>query len=199
MPPSFDWKKLRKGISRPRKDPRAPWHAVFGVLVVLNLVALYFTMQPLGGTAEELDSQLATLRMQVQRSRAEVTRLRAIVTKVDKAQAQQTDFMKSYFMDRRTASSDILTEIGSSAKKAGLKPKEHAFVIEPIEGSESISMMTITANYEGTYADLVHFVNEVDRSKRFLIIENITAAPQQVPGMLASRFKINTFVREAKP
>ena len=190
---------LRGNLASARKDPRAGWKAALAVLVLLNVVAFYFTLQPLGGTAGELDAQLSSLRTQVQRTQADVIKLRAIVAKMDKAQAQQTEFMKNYFMDRRTASSDILTEIGASAKKAGLKPKEHAFVIEPVEGSDSISMMTITANYEGTYADLVHFVNEVDRSKRFLIIENIVAAPQQVPGMLASRFKINTFVREARP
>jgi len=65
-----------------------------------------------------------------------------------------------------------------------------------VEGTENLGMMTITANYEGTYADLVKFVNLIDRSKRFLIIDNIQAAPQQQGGKLVSRFKINAFVRE---
>jgi Tfp pilus assembly protein PilO len=191
---SFNWKALAVR----RKDPRAGWRVAMIGLAILNLAAFLWLIQP-GGTAAELDDQLNVLRAQVQRQQAALGRLRAVAKKVETAQAQQEEFMKGYFMDRRTASSTILTEIGSAARQAGLKPKEHAFIIEPIEGSETLSMMTITANYEGSYADLIQFVNQVDRSKRFLIIENITASPQQIPGMLASRFKINTFVREERP
>ena len=42
-------------------------------------------------------------------------------------------------------------------------------------------MMSITANYEGTYANLMRFVHELDRSPRLLIIEALNAAPQQSP------------------
>jgi type IV pilus assembly protein PilO len=177
-------------------DPRRPWKIALGLLAVLNLIALVFVYMPPGGSEASLNEELTALRQQVRTRQAEVTRLRTIAAKVDHARAQQKEFLTTYFMDRRSASSTILTEIGASAQKAGLKPKEHAFAIEPVEGSDTISMMTITANYEGSYADLVQFLNLVDRSKRFLIIENVTAAPQQTPGMLASRFKINTFIQE---
>jgi len=199
---SFSWKSVASRLGPAsgglRKDPRAPWRFALIVLAVLNLAALLWLIQP-GGTAAELDNELSMRRAQVQSQQAALARLRAVAKKVETAQAQQEEFMKGYFMDRRTTSSTILTELGSAAREAGLKPKEHAFIIEPIEGSETLSMMTITANYEGSYADLIQFVNQVDRSKRFLIIENITASPQQIPGMLASRFKINTFVREERP
>ena len=56
--------------------------------------------------------------------------------------------------------------------------------------------MTITANYEGTYANLMRFVHAIDRSPRMLIIEGLNAAPQQGNQNLAISMKIDAFVRE---
>ena len=39
--------------------------------------------------------------------------------------------------------------------------------------------MTINANYQGTYADLMKFVHQVDHSNRLLILDQMTASPQQ--------------------
>lgn len=167
------------------------------LLALANVAVFFILVRPIGGTTEDLSEQLEQSRRQVRIRQTEVVRTRALVAQMEKLRAEQNGFVNNYFMDRRTASSTILTEIGAAASKAGLKPKEHSFVIDPVEGSDSLSMMTITANYEGSYGNLVDFVNQVDRSKRFLIIDNIQAAPQQQAGSLAARFRINTFVREA--
>jgi hypothetical protein len=67
--------------------------------------------------------------------------------------------------------------------------------MEPIEGSDTLGMLTITANYQGSYADLVQFVNRLDRSRKFLILESLTATPQQNSGVLNVNMKLNTFIR----
>ncbi len=92
--------------------------------------------------------------------------------------------------------SALLTELESAATESKIQPREHAYAIEPIEGSDSLSMLTITAAYEGTYADLMHFVHEIDRSPRLLIIESLSAAPQTGGGLLTVSMKLDTFVRE---
>lgn len=190
---------LKLGAIKPAaRDPRALWKWVLGVLAAANVIALLAVVQPFGGSVASLEQQLDTLRKQIQQQQIASAKSRATLDRVVKAREEQERFMREYFMDRRTTSSTILTEIDQAAGKAGLKTKEHTFQIDLVEGSDTISMMTITANYEGTYADLVEYVSLVDRSKRFLIIDNLQAAPQQQQGMLAARFKLNTFVREVE-
>jgi type IV pilus assembly protein PilO len=121
------------------------------------------------------------------------------VKKIEQARSAGDTFLDTYFMDRRTASSSILAELNKNAKESGIRPKGDAFTFEPVEGSDTLSMMTIAANYEGTYSDLLHFVNRLDRSSRFLILENLTATPQQTGGSLNVSIKLNTFVREDTP
>ena len=68
--------------------------------------------------------------------------------------------------------------------------------LDAIEGSDDLDMMTISVDLEGNYAQLMKFVNLLDRSPRFLIIESMTAAPQAKGDLVSVNLKLNTFVRE---
>jgi hypothetical protein len=57
-------------------------------------------------------------------------------------------------------------------------------------------MLTITSNYRGQYDKLVKFLNQLDRSERFLIIESLGATPRAESNDLQFTLKIDTFVRE---
>jgi hypothetical protein len=65
-----------------------------------------------------------------------------------------------------------------------------------VDGSDTLDMMQIAANFEGNYPDLVHFINLVDKSDRLLIIESLNATPQQSGGKINVTLKLDTFVRE---
>jgi type IV pilus assembly protein PilO len=83
-----------------------------------------------------------------------------------------------------------------TAQQAGIKPRDRNVELSPIEGSDTVEMMSITAGYEGPYESLEKFINLLDRSPRFLIIESLVAAPQQGGQMLNVTLKLDTFVKE---
>lgn len=186
--------------STAHRDPTRAWKILAIALAVANLAAFLLLVKPVGGgSVADLEARLSDLQTQIKRQQLSLRTAKNLVGKVEDARSGQERFMLTYFLDRRTMSSTILAEIKESAGKAGLVPKEHSFGFEPIEGSENLGLMTITANYEGNYGDLVHFVYLIDKSPRFLIIDNIQAAPQQQGQRLTARFKINAFVREMPP
>ena len=180
-----------------RKDPRFIARAGIGTLLLANLIAAYAVFYPVGGSAEELDAQISTMRSQLQQRQAAMARTRSLVSKIEQARTSGDQFLTEYFMDRRTASSTILSELDRAAKEAGMRPKERSFAYDPIEGSETLSMMTVVANYEGTYGDLLQFVNRLDKSAKFLILDTLMASPQQGGNVLNVQVKFNSFVREA--
>ena len=191
--------KLPKIPANFTRDPRMMARTILGVLLAANLIAAFTVYRPLGGSAEELDSQLVGLRAQVRQRQQSLQKLRVLVKKIEQARSAGDVFLTTYFMDRRTASSSILTELNKNAKESGIKPRDAAFHRLKREGSENLSMMTIAANYEGTYSDLLQFANRLDRSPRFLILEALTATPQQSGGNLNVAIHFNTFVREDTP
>ena len=179
-----------------RKDPRTVARFVVGVLVALNVAAALIVLKPWGGSPEDLARQMEDLRRQVLLRQAGVARTKALVAKVEKARSEGDRFLNDFVMSRRTASSTIVSELSQMAKQAGIKPKEASFVFEPIEGSDTLSMMTVAAGYEGSYQNLTQFINLLDRSPRFLIVESLQASPQQSGAILNVMLKFNAFVRE---
>jgi Tfp pilus assembly protein PilO len=178
------------------RDRRGVLRAAVYALLAANLIAAFFIVRPWGGSAEDLEQQLLVQRQQVKQRQGAIERLRLLVAKAEKARAEGDRFLAAHFLDRRTASSAILTELGNAGKKAGLRPRDHAYTFEAIEGSDDLTLMTISANYEGSYAALMQFVNIIDRMNRFLIVEDMQATPTQQPGTLAIRMQIDAFVRE---
>jgi Tfp pilus assembly protein PilO len=170
--------------------------AALGVLAAANLIAAGMILFPPGGSAEELRQQLTSLQSQIQSRQVVLERTRQHASAVEKGRAEGDDFLNEYFLPSRSHMSSLLTELEAAASKSKIKPREHAYAVEPVEGSDTLSMMTITAAYEGTYTDLMQFVHEVDRSPRLLIIESLNAAPQQGSGLLSVAIKMETFVRD---
>jgi Tfp pilus assembly protein PilO len=172
------------------------WQIALLVFAVADIAAAWIVLYPPGGSAAELEQQLTALQAQTAAKRILLTSTRQHVAAVEQGRSEGEQFLTQYFLARRTAYSTLLTELVAAADEAKIKPKEHAYSTEPIEGSDSLSMMSISANYEGTYSNLMRFVHELDRSPRLLIIEGLNAAPQATGGTLNISMKIDTFVRE---
>ncbi len=172
------------------------WRIALGVLLLATIGAAWIVMYPPGGSADDLQRRLAALESQTAARRVLLVSTRQHVAAVEQGRAEGDKFLNEYFLARRTAYSTLLSELVDAADRAKIKPKEHAYATEPIEGSDSLSMMSISANYEGTYANLMRFVHELDRSPRLLIIEALNAAPEQSGGTLNISMKIDTFVRD---
>ena len=177
------------------RDPRILMRLILGVLLLANLVAFYFVIFPLGGSPEELDEQLKTLQERASGQRKSLDRLRVVTAKVEGAGRQASDFELANFTDRRVVYSTLVNEITQAADSAGIKLKDHALQNEEIDGSDTLGMITVNANYEGTYGDLLNFVNRLDRSKHFVIIDSLAATPQQGTNQLNVTMKMNLFVR----
>ena len=179
------------------RDPSSALRVILGVLVLLNVIAAGLVMFPPGGSPEQLQVQLQTLQTQILQRKALLGRTRTIAGKVERGRKEGDQFMDQYFLNSSSTYSTIVGELVGAATRASIKVKEHSYVTEPIEGSEDLTMMSITGAYEGTYADLLHYVHEIDRTKRLLIIENLSAQPQQGSGgVLSIAIRFDTFVKE---
>lgn len=194
MPKSFsslniDWRRVAR-------DPKSAVRAVLGVLLLANLAAAWFVFQTPGGSLESLESDVLAAQRTLAARQAALEGAQRAVDLAAKANESGGQFLDVYFLARRTAYSTLLAELEEAAGKAGIKPRDRSYNYEPVEGSEDLGMLTINANYEGTYGDLIQFVNAIDRSRRLLIIDQLAAQPQAQAGGLVVNMKLNAFFRE---
>jgi hypothetical protein len=179
------------------KDPRVAMRAVLGILLLANLVTAVIAFKPFGGSADDLRRDRNALQQQLAQLQKSVADTKRQVEKVQIARTQGDQFLAKYFTDRRVVTSTIQGELEDIAKQAGIKFQPTTWTDEPIEGSDTMVMKTINAGCQGTYASLSKFVNLVDRSSRFLIIESMVAAPQQTGQTLNVTIKIDTFIKDS--
>jgi Tfp pilus assembly protein PilO len=180
----------------PPNDPAALLRLGVGLLLAANLVAGYFVLRPIGGSPDELRQQAMEMRVQIHQQQGALDRTRLLAGKVEVGRGEGDKFMTKYFLPRRTAYSVVVSELNEIANQAKVTPKEVAYVIEPVEGSDTLEMMLITANFEGGYAELKQFVNLVDKADRLVIMESLNATPQQGGKKLNVMMKLDTFVVE---
>ena len=177
-------------------DPRVGMRAILGVLLAANLVAAVIAFKPFGGGADDLRRERQELQRQLAQLQAQVKRSRGIVAKVQTARTEGDKFLDEYVTDRKVVASSLQSDLFQMAKDSGITLLPTTNSAEPIEGSDTLSMVTINAGCTGTYANLTRFVNLVDKSNRFLIIESMVAAPQQNGPNLNVSMKIDTFIKE---
>jgi hypothetical protein len=180
----------------PPNNPRALIRLGLGVLVAANLVAAYFVARPMGGSAQELAQQALEMHSQIRQQQGVLDRTRVLVSKIESGRGEGDHFMSSYFLPRRPAYSTIVGELNDLASQAKITPRDSAWAPEPVEGSDTLDMLQISANFEGTYPDLIHFINLLDKSNQLLIIESLNATPQQTGGRLNVMLKLDAFVQE---
>ncbi len=177
-------------------NPRGLIRMGLGVLAAANVVALYFVLRPIGGSAQELSEQSVEMRSAIRQQQATLDRTRLLASKIESGRGEGDKFMGSYFLPRRTAYSTIMSELNDLAGQAKITSRDSAWTLDAVEGSDTLDMMQISANFEGQYPDLIRFINLLDKSDRLLIIESLNATPQQSGGRLNVNLKLDTFVRE---
>lgn len=179
-----------------RSDARRWLQIAVGILATLNAIALYLYLDPPGGTRRELTREREQLRSEIASLKARSSRLKTVSAKVQLGGSESTDFQTKYILPKREAYASVIAEIQRMAKVSGLQERDAVYSEEPIEGSDDLNLLNSTANYEGTYQNLKKFLYEVDHSPMLVMLENITAAPQQKGDQINTSIRFQAVIRE---
>lgn len=196
MPRSF---KLNLNLKLSVRDPRTAVRLGLGVLLLANLVAALFVFKPWGRSATDLQEESANVQRQIAQKQARIRQLRQVTSQSSGARQQSSKFQGQYLLEERTAYSTIVSELLQDYRKSNVLMKDHSFVQEPVEGSETVSNLILTARLEGTYRDLLALLYEIDHSPRFLTVEFLSATPQQGGRNLDITLRVSAYLRNAAP
>jgi len=167
-------------------------------LLLLNGVAFYFYFDPPGGTQQDLAAQDEQIRNHIAAMNVQGARLKLMASRVETGSNQISDFQKAYFLPKRLAYGSVIEEVQRIAKVSGLQERDIGFSEEPIEGTADLSLLNMKANYEGSYASLVRFLYETDRSPMLLMLYSLTAAPEK-SGDIAADIRFQAVIRDQPP
>lgn len=179
-----------------RRIPKVYVLAALGVLLLFDLVFYFVAVQPLGRQKAEQQALVEALEKQVADKQAEVEQLQLVVSKVEKARSEGDVLLGEITLPRRSAFSVLIGALLEAAGQSGINTREGNFDIEPIEGTEEYGTIAVDANFRGRYDSLVQFLNEIDRSEQFLILDSLAASPRSDSNELQITMRLNALLRE---
>ena len=176
----------------------SPKHIAVGLggLLLFDLAFYLFAVRPLDAREAETIAAIAALEAQVKQRGAAAEQLRLVVGKVETARSTGDGLIEDITIRRQIAFSTLVVELDAAASEAKIEDRDRTYDIEPVEGTEDYGIVRMNANFRGQYENIVRFLNLIDRSEQFLIIESLGASPQSDSAYLQVTMRIDTFVRD---
>ena len=176
----------------------SPTHIATSLAVLLLFdVAFYlFAVRPLDAREEETIAAITALEAQVKQRSEAVEQLRVVVEKVETARSTGDGLIEDITIRRQVAFSTLVAELDAAATEAEIEDRDRTYDIEPVEGTDEYGIVRMNAHFRGEYENIVRFLNLIDRSEQFLIIESLGASPLSDSADLQVTMRIDTFVRE---
>ena len=170
------------------KRTRSRLTIVMGALVLVDVVAIAMLVTPLAGS--EAIRQEEMNRLWVSLKQRESAPWRGLDQKIPKAQQQISDFYSQRFPDTYSAIAASLDKIGaeSGAKVSGEKFSQKDAEIEGLQRVE------ISSEVSGDYLRLVRFINGLERSKLFFMVDDLELGSGQ-SGIVRLQIKLETYLR----
>ncbi len=179
-----------------RRISRVQVLVVLGVLAAFDVLFYVFAVSPLDVREQEILARIEASQRQLGQKEEGLEELRIVAGKVEKARTAGDELLHQITIERRVTFSTLVTELDGAAAEAGIQDRDRVYDMEPIDGTEQYGIVSINANFRGEYEKLVNFLNRIDRSERFLIIESLGASPRADSPEIQITMRIDTCVRD---
>jgi type IV pilus assembly protein PilO len=158
-------------------------------LVVLDLACVGYLLSPLGRSRAVRQRDLDALRAQLAAKQQEVLPARGMEGKLKQASNDIAAFQKERFPAEYSAVSE---ELGKLAADSGVRIAAVKYDDKdaPVEG---LRKLNIEVALSGSYLQEVKFINALERSKLFFVVDGVTLGEQQ--GNVRLQLKMETYLR----
>jgi hypothetical protein len=162
--------------------------AAVAVLAIANLVLLVQLGIAWHTLREDRPEQLEVKRSDLRMAELQAKPLRNLPERVG-ASTKGAE----HFYDARVPGADsaILSELGALATKANVRMSRGQYAFAPV--LHDVTEVRMDETVSGEYADLMRFINSVERDKMFFVINGLTLTGQQ-GGLVNLRLKVTTYL-----
>ena len=190
--------KSRPPVAWHRRFPPRTVLAILGLLALCDLGFYLGIARPAAREEQERMARIDDLVAQVRASRRSIEAVQHAAERIETADVDGSALVEEIALPRRSAFSELLTELGAASEEAGVEIRESSYAVEPIEGSESYGILAVNANFRGQYDSLVRLLFRLDRSELFFIIGSLGATPRDEGNSneLQINMRFDTFVRD---
>ncbi|HLH08498.1 MAG TPA: hypothetical protein VKW78_14755 [Terriglobales bacterium] len=160
---------------------------ILGAICVIAAAATIFFVTRSGDTEHQ---QFQLTRSQVQTQMRRIIPPASVQGRVEDARRQIDDFYKNRLA---TEPSAVYVELGKIAAASQVRLGTAKYELVDTE-LPNVQSMTVEATLNGSYVDTVKFINSLERSKMFFIVDGIALDERQGGGVHLG-LKLEAYVR----
>jgi type IV pilus assembly protein PilO len=159
----------------PLAQTRRRFKTLAQALGIIAIVAAALVLLPIRPSAEEKITELNEARLQVKAAEADVAPLRGLPEKLIKARGDIASFYRDRFPNRFSALPETL---GALATQHDVKLSDVKYEVMETEEIAGLRRVKMQAVLSGDYAQVMGFINEVERSRLFILIDGVSLAEE---------------------
>lgn len=168
-------------------------YAVGGILLVVDIIALVILLSPVGAASAAKQQEFDQLRQEVQKKAKTIVPPDQVQQRIDEARKQIVQFEKERIPSEASA---VSVELGKLAADAGVKLSTVRY--DDVDSDvPDLRHYRISAVIAGDYLQEVKFINALERSKQFYVIDSVNLGEQQ-QGAVRLQINVDTYLREAQ-
>ena len=142
-------------------------------LLALDAVLLALLFHRPGHTLPQQQQELERARARHEAAQSAVTQMRELRSKMQGALQNGEKFSQENFQARSSGFSAILTDLEHQASENRLKPSGITYQLEEEKLQPGWTNVEVTLTVEGEYPDLIRFINHLEQSDLFWIINGL--------------------------
>ncbi len=166
--------------------------AVFAVVAADGLLA-YANWSSTDAGARAAVDHLKDLRQQHKMLGADVRRVTAIRDRLSDVERDASKFYRDEFLAAGTGYSAIIADLNQISKASALQATNVGFKEHVLE-MRGVTEITVTATVDGDYVSVVRFINGLERSKNFYLLDSLTLA-SSTAGNIKLNLQLRTYFR----
>jgi Tfp pilus assembly protein PilO len=176
---------------------RAVWGALLGVLA-LDAALVFFTLRPSGLSMAQQKAELARLNADLKTRRDSLAHLEHIQAMLSDSGRQGEEFLKTKFLPAETGFSTIMEEVDKLAVSNGVRKGGVSYSNAAVKDRPGIEAITIDTSLEGEYSKIVRFINRLEQSQLFLIVDSLAVGQSSGRGAVKLSVRLVTYFRVPK-
>jgi len=170
------------------KQTRSRLTVIAAALVVVDLVCVAMLVTPIAGSENTRQDEMSQLWASLKtRERAP---LRGIDKKIPEARKQIGYFYRERLPEAYSVISTTLDKVGA---ESGVKVTGERYTEKDAE-IEGLQRVEISADVSGDYLPLVRFINGLERSKLFFMVDGLQLGSEQ-GGVIKLQITLETYLR----
>jgi Tfp pilus assembly protein PilO len=166
---------------------------ILGIVVAADIVLAGVNWQ-MAAANRTPQAELNALKRQHALMAADVTRAETIRTTLPEIERQCDGFFKQNFRPIASGYSSVISDFGTLSRGAGLQAENLNFHQHDAD-KRGVTEVDISAVVTGDYSSVVRFVNNLEHSDTFYVLDGLSLANSGSGGLLRLNLQLRTYFR----